>query len=212
MADQAPATTLNQPELHNRFFASELFLGSIVAILTILTAVAAFQASRLSVDAGRASGRSVRTLLESNAAFLSSNQQVSADYTLYGLSLANDLDDVEREYYESSFSFALQEALERTAGDPTIYPFDEEYDDYQYSLSQDLFNEVFVLVDEAGEKRGQSQRFQLATFIFAIGLAFSSWASLADDGTRMRHLFAIFACLTGLVGSAAYALALQSLL
>lgn len=195
----------------NRFYGSEMFLGSIVALLTILTAVAAFQASRLSIDAGRASGRSVRTLLESNAAFLSSSQQVSADLTLYGLSLEAGLDEDQEAYYQSSFSLALQEAIERNESDPGAYPFDEGYDEFQFSLADELFGDVFELVDEAGEKRGQSQRFQLATFVFAIGLAFSSWASLADDGSRIRHLFALFASATGLIGAAAYILALQSI-
>lgn len=192
-------------------FTSELFLGSIVALLTILTAIAAFQASRLSVDAGRASGRSVRTLLESNAAFLSSNQQASADITLYGLYLDADIDEVERDFYESSFSFALQEAIERNADEPGAYPFDEGYDEFQFSLADDLFDEVFVLVDEAGENRVQSQRFQLATFIFAIGLAFSSWASLADDASQMRRLFALCSVGIAAVGIVTYSVALLSL-
>lgn len=195
----------------NKFYATEIFLGSLVAMLTILTAIAAFQGSRLGVDAGRSSGRSVRTLLESNAAFLSSSQDVSADLTLYGLSLSPDLDDIELNFYQSSFSPALQAALDRTGGDPTIFPFDAQYDDEQYGLADDLFDEVFVLVDEAGDKRAQSQRFQLATFIFAIGLAFSSWASLAGDGARMRQIFALFAIGTAVVGIGTYGFALVSL-
>jgi hypothetical protein len=194
----------------NRFFARELFIGSVVAILTILTAVAAFQASRLGVDAGRASARSVRTLLESNAAFLSSNQEISADLTLYGLSLNPELDETERAFYESSFSPALREALERS-GDGA-YPFDQGYDEYQFGLANELFDDVFELVDQSGEKRAQNQRFQLATFIFAIALAFSSWASLAADGTRMRHGFSLLAVAVGAVGVVAYSLAVQTLL
>jgi hypothetical protein len=210
MTDTSQATT-NDGDATNPFFASELFLGSLVAVLTILTAIAAFQGSRLGIDAGRASGRSVRTLMESNAAFLSSSQQVSADLTLYGLSLNPELNEAEEAFYQASFSPALIEAIERT-DDVDAFPFDDGYDDYQYSLADELFDDVFALVDESGDKRAQSQRFQLATFIFAIGLAFSSWASLADDGTLLRRAFAIFAVLTGTIGVGAYGLALQSLL
>ncbi len=207
-----PGATPDVTDDGNRFYAREVFLGSIVAILTILTAVGAFQSSRLGVDAGRASGRSVRTLLESNAAFLSSSQQVAADLTLYGQSLNPALDEAEQAFYQASFSLALQEAIERTGDEPFAFPFDDGYDEFQFGLADELFDDVFVLVDEAAENRAQSQRFQLATFIFAIGLAFSSWAGLADDGSRMRHGFALFAIATGLIGTAAYGLALQSLL
>ena len=92
----------NEDDEDNRFYATEIFLGSLVAVLTILTAVAAYQGSRLGVDAGRASGRSVRTLLESNAAFLSASQEASSDKTLYGLSLNPALDDLEYGFYQQT--------------------------------------------------------------------------------------------------------------
>lgn len=192
---------------------SELFLGSLVAILTILTAVAAFQAARVTTEGGRSSARSVRTMLESNAEYLRATQSIAADQTLYGLYLSPDRAADELDYYEASFSEPLQESLARAAEDRGLltYPFDQHYLDQQYADSQWLYDRVFELVDDSGRRRIQMQRFQLTTFIFAIALAFSSWASLATDGTRMKVSFALLSVLVALAGMSTYAYALSSL-
>ncbi|MGH1491983.1 MAG: hypothetical protein ACRBK7_21780 [Acidimicrobiales bacterium] len=196
-----------------RAITTEIFLGSLVAILTIFTAVAAYQGSRTSTEGGRASGRSVRTMLESNAEYLRATQSIAADQTLYGLYLTPDREAGELDYYEASFSTHLQEALDRVVDDPglALYPFDEQYETAQYEDSQFLYDQVFELVDESARRRVQTQRFQLATFVFAIALAFSSWASLAVDGTRLKIGFSLLSTIIGALGVATYVFALSSL-
>ena len=181
-----------------RFLTSEAFLGSLVAILSILTAVAAYQGALVDAQAGDFELKSLRALTESNTEYIFANQDIIYDYRLYDNYFLTEETDNEQ-YYLDNFSQALTDSLEREDG-----PFDEPYYDTQFADANELYAEALDLFEKVDSTGSRADRLQLIVLVFALGLSFSAWASLADEESRMRLAFALLSIVTSVMGLSLY--------
>jgi hypothetical protein len=178
-----------------RVLGNEIVLGTLIAVLSVFTAVASYQGSIADSKQNENEVKAMQSLNDGNAEYLTANQFIVYDYTMFDGWYTADTADKE-EYYQASYSEELQTAL---AADPEN-PFSEEYYDSMYASA----NEFWAVSDGAFEKAGQwdnrGDGLQLVMLLMALGLAFAAWASLLDDKSNMRVLFAALAVVTMIVG------------
>ena len=94
-----------------KFIASELILGTLVAVLSILAAVSGYQGSMADGDQTKYTVQGQQMLTDANAEYLSANQMIVYDYSLYDGYYTAETDD-KTDYYRSSFSEELTAAIE----------------------------------------------------------------------------------------------------
>ncbi len=110
------------PSRIGRFFRSEGLIGSLVALLSILTALIGYRASVVDSMANDHTLNGQRTLSEANREYLDAGQKVMQDFISYDNYYASSNNDATDNYY-ASFSDALIENLE----DPERDVFDDRY-------------------------------------------------------------------------------------
>lgn len=173
----------------SRFLRSEVALGSLIGILSILTAFASYQSSVAGGDESDANVEGQAILADSNAEYLRANQMLIYDYSMFdGFFIHDGEDEFRAEYYRASFSEALNAAMETDPENPFSDAYYEEVfadADASYAAAGDRF----AAAQESGKKSNDLQQVML---IMAVGLSFSAWASLLPDRSQMRLLFVIF--------------------
>ena len=93
-----------------KFFSSELWLGALVALLSVLVALAAYQSGVSDSKEGDLNVEGQKQLTDSNGYYLEANQYIIYDYTMYdGWYVNEGKDDDAAEYYLANFSEALAE-------------------------------------------------------------------------------------------------------
>ncbi len=115
------------------FFRSEILIGSLVALLSILTALIGYRSSEVESMSDDLNLSAQRTLSEANREYLDAGQIVVQDFLSYDSWFAATNNEAE-ENYVSSFSNALFENF----NDPERTVFDELY-------FEELFNEAGLL-------------------------------------------------------------------
>lgn len=169
-----------------RVLASELILGTLVAVLSILTAVSGYQGSMADGDQTKYTVQGQQMLTDANAEYLTANQMIVYDYSLYDGYYVND-DEEKSEYYRSSFSEELTASIDANEEDP----FSDAYYEAMYAEPNGMFEEADSLfaMSEAFDERGDA--LQLVMLISALGLAFAAWASLLKEDSPIRLVFGI---------------------
>ena len=190
-------TTTNQPR-----FTTEGFLGTMVAVLSILTALVAYHSSIIGAAASGHELEGVRALTESNTEYISANQAVWFDYRQFD-SWVLATDDDAADYLQSGFSESLMAGMDRAEG-----PFDEVYYDEQFAVSEDLYGQALNLFEQGGAEGKQSDQLQLVMLVFAVGLSFAAWASLSAVGARTRQSFSLLSIGTLALGLLTYLIVL----
>ncbi len=182
-----------------RVLGNEIVLGTLIAVLSVFTAVASYQGSLADSKQNENEVKAMQNLNDGNAEYLTANQFIVYDYTMFDGWYTADTVDKE-EYYQDSYSGELQSAL---VADPEN-PFSEDYYDAMYAPA----NEFWAVSDEAFEKAGQwdnrGDGLQLVMLLMALGLAFAAWASLLTEESNMRVLFAALSVVTMVVGLVFY--------
>lgn len=168
-------------------FSSELVLGTLVAVLSVFTAVAGYQSSMADSDQTKYNVQGQQKLTDANAEYLTANQLIVYDYTLYDGWYTAESND-KADYYHSSFSEGLQNAI---AADETN-PFSDAYYDGMYTDANAMFDESDNLFNLAEKFNERGDELQLVMLIMALGLAFAAWASLLQDDSKIRVIFGIF--------------------
>lgn len=103
-------------------------LGSLVAVLSVLTAVAGYQGSMTDGDQAKYTILGQQMLTDANAEYLSANQMIVYDYSLYdGYYVAEEAE--KEEYYQASFSEELRNSIAANAEDP----FSDAYYEAMYA-------------------------------------------------------------------------------
>lgn len=192
-------TSNEQPERRRRRLSSEELLSALVALLSILTAVVAFHASRLDSNSSQSESIAMQQLIESNTEYLFALQDVMYDFQLFDQWVVEQ-DGDNAEYFYNEFSDELLVSFDRPDG-----PFDEQYYVNMYSFPDELYNdaiESFISSDEVGDK---ADSLQTVVMLYALGLAFAGWASLVDESKFTRQSFSIFSLAMLVVGSGMYA-------
>jgi hypothetical protein len=179
--------------------ATDLTLGALIAILSVLTAFTSWQFTSAEDTASGYNRDGMKMLTDANAEYLVVNQDIIQDYTYYDTYYLNYESNPEiAEYYLENFSPALTANLEREV------IFDDAYYTEMYDTAQGMFDEADSLFEKAGQIGDRSNRLQVTSLVFAVALAFTAWASLLDKESKLRLVFALLAMLVLLGGIGVY--------
>ena len=183
------------------FLGNEIILGTLIALLSVFTAVASLQGSVADGKQNDFEILGMKSLNDGNAEYLRSNQDITQDYNYFDNWYLNldERPDV-AEYYQGSFSQALLDAVDRN---PDAV-WDDQYYEAVYADANAYFDDSDANFEIAGQWNDRGDRLQLVLMIMALGLAFAAWASLLKDEGNMRVLFALFAIMTLAIGVVAY--------
>ncbi len=171
------------------FLSSELFLAALITIMTIFTAVTAYQASLMEGDSLKQFFIAQSDLTDSNSFYVEQGQELFYDqsvYDQYQIALLRGEEDV-AEYYYEQLSQAGAEAVERSPD----APFDEQYQAELFSEAEGALTDFEASYDAAIAFNVKGDRLGLVTTILAVGLAFAAWAALAPEDSRIRIFFAV---------------------
>jgi hypothetical protein len=182
-----------------RLLGNEILLGTLIAILSVFTAIASYQGSIADSKQNENEVKAMQSLNDGNAEYLSANQFIVYDYTMYDGWYTTDSED-KAAYYESSYSEALQNAI---AADPDN-PFSEGYYNTMYAEANEYWADSDTAFERAGQWDNRGDGLQLVMLIMALGLAFAAWASLVKEDSNMRLLFSALAVITLLAGIITY--------
>lgn len=182
-----------------RFLGNEVVLGTLIALLSIFTAFASWQGSIADSKQSEHELKAMQHLNDGNAEYLSANQFIVYDYSMYD-GWYTTSDPVHEEYYQNSYSPSLQDAI---AADPEN-PFSEEYYDSMYATAYDYWADFDTDSEIAGQWNNRGDGLQLVMLIMALGLAFAAWASLGKEESNMRLLFSALAIITLVAGIIVY--------
>jgi hypothetical protein len=182
-----------------RFLGNEVLLGTLIALLSIFTAFASWQGSIADSKQSEHELLAMQNLNDGNAEYLSANQFIVYDFTMYDGWYTADTADKE-EYYQASYSEELQNAI---AADPEN-PFSDEYYDAMRAEAHEYWDSFDANSAKAGQWNTRGDGLQLVMLIMALGLAFAAWASLGKEESNMRSLFSAFALITLVIGILAY--------
>ena len=184
-----------------RVLGNEIILGTLIAVLSVFTAVTSWQGSVADGKQNEFELAGVTSLNDGNAEYLRANQDITQDYNYFDNWYLNvDEKPDAAEYYQFNFSQALQDAVERN---PDAV-WDDQYYDEMYTDANAYFDESDANFAKAGEWNDRGDGLQVVLMIVALGLAFAAWASLLKEESNMRVLFALFALLTLAIGIIQY--------
>jgi hypothetical protein len=182
-----------------RFLGNEVVLGTLIAVLSIFTAFASWQGSIADSKQSEHELQAMQHLNDGNAEYLSANQFIVYDYTMYdGWYTTSDPDH--EAYYQNSYSEQLQTALAADAENP----FSEDYYDSMYATAYGYWGDFDTSSDIAGQWNNRGDGLQLVMLVMALGLAFAAWASLGKEESNMRSLFSLLAVITLVIGVITY--------
>ncbi|GAB4539442.1 MAG: hypothetical protein Fur002_04600 [Anaerolineales bacterium] len=185
------------------FLGNEIFLGTMIALLSVFTAVASYQGSMADSDQNKNEIAGMKALNDGNAEYLSANQLWTQDDNNYdNWYLNRDSAPEVAAYYEGNFTEYLTAAIERNGGDE--YPMDEEYSKAIYADAIAYWDESDASFDLASQWDERGDNLQLVMLIMALGLAFAAWASLLKEDSNMRLMFSLFGIITLIAGLSVY--------
>jgi len=184
-----------------KFFANEIFLGTMIAVLSVFTAYSSYLGAMSDSEQNKYEILGMQQLNDGNAEYLRANQDITQDYNYFDNWYLNvdERPDI-AEYYQFNFSEALTNAFE---SEPDVVWTDEYYDS-MYADATALWDESSINFDTASQWDERGDQLQLVMLIMALGLAFVAWASLLGAESNMRTLFAIFATLSLIAGLVVY--------
>jgi len=173
--------------------SSELILGALVAVLSILAAVSGYQGGMADSKQTEHNVLGQKDLTNANSEYLTANQMIVYDYQLFdGYYTATTPE--QEEYYQSQYSEPLQAAIAANPDDI----FTEAYYDEMYAVANEQFASADAQFDLAGKYNERGDALQLVLMISALAVAFAAWASLLEAGSSVRVVFAILS-IVGLV-------------
>ena len=180
-----------------KFFANEIFLGTMIAILSVFTAYSSYLGAMSDSEQNKFEILGMQQLNDGNAEYLRANQDITQDYNYFDNWYLNvdERPDI-AEYYQFNFSEALTAAFE---SEPDVVWTDEYYDS-MYADATALWEESDINFDTASQWDERGDQLQLVMLIMALGLAFVAWASLLGAESNMRVLFSIFGTLSLIAG------------
>jgi hypothetical protein len=169
-----------------RFLSGEIVLGTLMAVLSILIAVSAYQSSMADSDQTKFNVQGQQKLTNANAEYLTANQLIGYDYSLYdGWYTATEADKAD--YFKSQYSQELQTSLAANENDP----FNDSYYTAMYAEPNVMFDEADQLFAKAEKFNERGDALQLVMLVGALGLALAAWGALLKEESLIRLLFAI---------------------
>ena len=139
----------------------------------------------------------MQDLNDSNAEYLRANQ----DYNYFDNWYLNaDERPDAAEYYQSSFSQPLLDAIDRDLDKV----WDDQYYTDMYAEADQNFEDSDVNFELGAQWDERGDKLQLVLMIMALGLAFAAWASLMKEDSNLRIFFSLFAIVTLALGLITY--------
>jgi hypothetical protein len=181
------------------FLGNEILLGTMIALLSVFTAVASYQGSMADSKQNEFEIKGMKSLNDGNAEYLSANQFVVYDFTMYDGWYTADSED-KASYYEGSYSEELQSAIATNPDDP----FSEAYYDAMYTNANALFDEADTNFEVASQWDERGDQLQLVMLVMALGLAFAAWGSLLGAESNIRLVFSALALIMLVAGVLTY--------
>ena len=183
-----------------KIIGSEWVLGLLVAILSVLIALAAYQSAIFDSKEADFNVEGQKLLTDSNSAYLEANQFVIYDFTMYdGWYINSDVNDELAQYYHDSFSESLTASMEREEG-----PFDDQYYTEMYADAEAQYGEAITNFEDAQVAGDKADRLQLVVLILAVGLALAAYGSMISEESKLRTFFALFSIVSLVFGLAIY--------
>jgi hypothetical protein len=182
-----------------RFFGSEVVLGTLIAILSVMTALSSYQGAMADSKQNEFEIGGMKNLNDGNASYLEANQFIVYDYSMYDGWYTTD-DDEKADYYEENYSEQLIADLQVNPDNP----FSEAYYNAMYQEAYGYWDESDTSFELAGQYDEKGDKLQLVMLLMALGLAFAAWASLLKEENNLRYLFALLSIVTLIVGLIAY--------
>ena len=169
---------------------SQLVLGILVTTLSVLATLPNYVGTSYSGKSAGHTSAARQHLADANREEGVSMQLVILDANTYdNFYVYNGRDDELAGYYYESFSPALLASVERGT------PFDDGYYDEMYSFADELLMKADAEFKNAEAFSSRANELRLLTLISAIGLSFAAYASLLEEGNRLRSIFALLATL-----------------
>ena len=183
-----------------KFFSNEIFLGTMIAILSVFTAYVSFQGATADSKQNEFEIKGMKSLNDGNAEYLRANQDITQDYNYFDNWYINADERPEiANYYQENFSEALQAAVDRDNG-----VWDDDYYNAMYADANTLWDESDADFESASQYDERGDQLQLVLLVTALGLAFVAWASLLGAESNMRLLFAIAGTIALIAGVVVY--------
>ncbi|MBI3165105.1 MAG: hypothetical protein HYZ24_10510, partial [Chloroflexi bacterium] len=167
------------------FLANEVFLGTLIALLSVSTAIASYQGAMADSEQNKYEILGMQALNDGNAEYLSANQtwiQDDGNYDNWYINLETNPDVAA--YYEGNFTEELAAAIERNG--PDEYPMDEEYADLLYADAIAYWDDSDTNFELGSQYDEKGDQLQLVMLIMALGLALAAWGSLLGAESNMR--------------------------
>lgn len=180
---------------------SEITLGILILLLTVLTAWSAYQGELASDDEGDSQVLGQRKLSEASTLGLSAAQLLAQDASAIDSFFVHQNDPELREYFLSRFSEELQDNLNLETGAMN----EEKYLDTVLKDATDAADESEKAYAEAEEVGGAVNSYSLVVLVFAMGVALAGLGSLRPERSWLRGAFAIAAIVTLVFGGAVMA-------
>jgi hypothetical protein len=182
-----------------RVLGNEIILGTLIAVLSVFTALASYQGSMADSEQNKYEILGMQQLNDGNASYLEANQFIVYDFTMFDGRYTTD-DEAKAAYYEESYSEQLTASIEANPDDP----FNEEYYNAMYADAYSLWDESDTNFELAGQWDERGDKLQLVMLFMALGLAFAAWASLLKEESNLRPLFALASIIVFVLGLLQY--------
>jgi hypothetical protein len=203
----ALSTLPKKPFLKRVFFGlgSDVLLGTLVALLSIMTAFIGYSSRLADNKASSASAEGDRNMLEYNTDWVLAETAVLRDFLYYDWWYLNlDVDPKLADYYRSSFTDELESSTQRLEAGETDNAFDESYYDDIYSVATEYYDLGQEQFDLAAVYETQSDTLQFSSMVFAVSLALAAWASILKNDSPLRPFFSLFSIVIALAGFLVY--------
>ena len=187
-ADQAEENSQHR-RTWQEWLASDLVLGTLVVLFTITTALAAYLSSITGIAGDDFDLEAQNSLIVGSTTFLQISSELSQDLALYtSAQLLQEEDPTAASELLTQASPDFQEWLGSGRS-----PYDDEYRLLQYAEARQLLDEAQDFQAQGNQADEESERYERAAFILAVGLALTAWASLYDDHPQLRLTFTLLA-------------------
>ncbi|MFN8382578.1 MAG: hypothetical protein U0V02_11590 [Anaerolineales bacterium] len=185
------------------FLANEVFLGTMIALLSVFTAVASYQGAMADSEQNKYEILGMQALNDGNAEYLSANQTWIQDDGNYDNWYINrDTNPEIAAYYESNFTEELDTAIARNGADE--YPMDEEYATAIYADANASWEDSDTNFELGSQYDEKGDQLQLIMLIMALGLALAAWGSLLGAESNLRAMFSLFGLIAFITGIGFY--------
>ena len=180
-----------------KFFSNEIFLGTMIAVLSVFTAYVSYEGAMADSKQNEFEIKGMKDLNDGNAEYLRANQDITQDYNYFDnwyINEGTDRQDI-ADYYQENFSEALQAAFDRDQG-----VWDEEYYDAMYADAYTYWDSSDVNFETGSQFDERGDQLQLVMLVAALGLVFVAWASLLGAESNMRFFFSLLGTIALVAG------------